>query len=71
LSSRPWSRGTGLDQEGISCLMAICASKTLKDMGHTDALCLVSTDDEAFTYNKRVNRFATVQEHKVILKAVE
>ena len=43
----------------------------LKDMGHTDVLCLVSTDDEAFTYNKRVNRLATVQEHKMILKAVE
>jgi hypothetical protein len=27
LSSRLWSRGTGLDQESISCLMAICASK--------------------------------------------
>jgi RepB plasmid partitioning protein len=32
---------------------------------------LVSTDDKAFTYNKRVNRLATVQEHKMILKAVE
>ena len=30
----------------------------LKDMGQTDVLCLVSTDDEAFTYNKRVNRLA-------------
>ena len=26
----------------------------LKDMGQTDVICLVSTDDEAFTYNKRV-----------------
>jgi len=43
----------------------------LKDMGQTDALCLVSTDDEAFTYNKRVNRLATVQEHKMILKTIE
>ncbi len=30
-----------------------------------------STDDEAFTYNKRVNRIAMVQEHRMILKAVE
>jgi ParB-like chromosome segregation protein Spo0J len=43
----------------------------LKDMGHTDALCPVSTDDEAVTYNKRVNRLSTVQEHQMILKAVE
>jgi RepB plasmid partitioning protein len=34
-------------------------------------LCLVSIDDEAFTYNKRVNRLATVQEHKMILKTIE
>src|SRR5687768_11722196 len=27
----------------------------LKDMGASDVMCLVSTDDEAFTYNKRVN----------------
>ena len=43
----------------------------LKDMGQTDVTCLVSTDDEAFTYNKRVNRLAMIQEHKMILKAVE
>ena len=34
-------------------------------------VCLVSTDDEAFTYNKRVNRIAPIQEHRMILKAVE
>jgi len=43
----------------------------LKDLGQTEVVCLVSTDDEAFTYNKRVNRLAMVQEHKMILKAVE
>lgn len=43
----------------------------LKDMGEGDVVCLVSTDDEAFTYNRRVNRIAIVQEHKMILKAVE
>lgn len=43
----------------------------LKDLGETDVVCLVSTDDEAFTYNKRVNRIAMIQEHRMILKAVE
>jgi len=43
----------------------------LKDMGEADVVCLISTDDEAFTYNKRVNRIAAIQEHKMILKAVE
>jgi ParB-like chromosome segregation protein Spo0J len=43
----------------------------LKDMGQTDVTCLISTDDEAFTYNKRVNRLAMIQEHRMILKVVE
>lgn len=43
----------------------------LKDLGQTDVACIVSTDDEAFTYNKRVNRLAMIQEHKMILKAIE
>jgi hypothetical protein len=43
----------------------------LKDMGETDVVCLISTDDEAFTYNKRINRLAMVQEHRMILKAIE
>jgi ParB-like chromosome segregation protein Spo0J len=43
----------------------------LKDSGETEVTCLVSTDDEAFTYNKRVNRLAIIQEHRMILKAVE
>jgi len=43
----------------------------LKDMGQADVICLISIDDEAFTYNKRVNRLAVIQEHRMILKAVE
>lgn len=43
----------------------------LKDMGITEVDCLVSTDDEAFTYNRRVSRIAIIQEHKMILKALD
>jgi ParB-like chromosome segregation protein Spo0J len=43
----------------------------LLDLGATNAPCQVSTDDEAFTYNKRISRLATIQEHKMILKALE
>lgn len=43
----------------------------LKDLGQTDVTCLISTDDEAYTYNKRVNRLAMVQEHRMIVKAIE
>jgi ribosomal protein S15P/S13E len=43
----------------------------LKDQGIGAVVCLVSTDDEAYTYNKRINRLATIQEHRMILTAVE
>jgi ParB-like chromosome segregation protein Spo0J len=35
------------------------------------APCIVSLDDEGFTYNKRVNRLATVQEHYMITRAID
>ncbi|MBJ6370763.1 plasmid partitioning protein RepB C-terminal domain-containing protein [Sedimentitalea arenosa] len=45
--------------------------EVLKDQGVRRVKCLVSTDDEAFTYNKRISRLAPVQEHRMILKAIE
>ncbi|MVA36328.1 plasmid partitioning protein RepB C-terminal domain-containing protein [Agrobacterium vitis] len=44
--------------------------EVLKDLGHTEVECLVSTDDEAFTYNKQVNRLASVQEYAMIVNAL-
>lgn len=43
--------------------------EVLKQIGETHARCLIATDDETFTYNKRVSRMATIQEHAMILKA--
>lgn len=43
----------------------------LKERGDVEVVCLIATDDEAFTYNKRVSRLAIVQEHKMILNAVK
>jgi len=34
--------------------------------GVTEAKCIIADDDDSFTYNKRVNRLATVQEHYMI-----
>jgi hypothetical protein len=45
--------------------------EVLKELGARGVICLVATEDEAFTYNKRINRLATIQEHKMILKAIE
>jgi ParB-like chromosome segregation protein Spo0J len=42
-----------------------------KEQGISAIVCLVATDDEAFTYNKRVNRLAIIQEHKMIMTAIE
>jgi ParB-like chromosome segregation protein Spo0J len=42
----------------------------LEELGAQGVTCLVATEDEAFTYNKRINRLATIQEHRMILKAI-
>ncbi|WP_097092215.1 plasmid partitioning protein RepB C-terminal domain-containing protein [Novosphingobium sp. Chol11] len=42
----------------------------LLERGESEVVCLVATEDEAFTYNRRVNRIAIIQEHKMILNAV-
>ncbi|MCL4850297.1 MAG: ParB N-terminal domain-containing protein [Bryobacteraceae bacterium] len=44
--------------------------EVLKQLGATHATCLIATDDEAYTYNKRVSRMATIQEHAMLLKAI-
>lgn len=43
----------------------------LQDLDVTEVRCLVSDDDESYTYNKRLNRLATIQEHFMIVRAVE
>jgi ParB-like chromosome segregation protein Spo0J len=45
--------------------------EAMKDLERETVTCLVMLDDEGFTYNKRVNRLATIQEHFMILRAVE
>ena len=43
----------------------------LRELGYEEAPCLVATDDEAYTYNSRINRLSTIQEHFMIRRAVE
>lgn len=45
--------------------------EALKELGYTEVFCLVSTDDEAYTYNHRVNRLPPIQEHFMIIRALE
>lgn len=43
----------------------------LCELGETSVRCVIEDDDESFTYNKRVNRLATVQEHYMIERALD
>ena len=45
--------------------------EALRALGAADASCVIADDDESFTYNKRVNRLATIQEHCMIVRAIE
>ncbi|MGA8136843.1 MAG: plasmid partitioning protein RepB C-terminal domain-containing protein [Pseudomonas gingeri] len=45
--------------------------EALKSLGGTEALCLISSDDESFTFNRQISRLTPVQEHKMILTAVK
>jgi ParB/RepB/Spo0J family partition protein len=42
-----------------------------RELGLKEVNCIVSLDDESYTYNAKVNRLAPIQERRMILKAVE
>ena len=43
----------------------------LKALGLDAAPCLMARDDESYSYNHRVNRLSTIQEHVMIRRAIE
>ena len=45
--------------------------EVLKEIGHEKVHCLISTDDEGFTYNHKVSRLSSIQEHFMILRAID
>ena len=45
--------------------------EALKSQGKEEVPCLVAKDDEAFTYNKRINRLSCVQENHMIKRAIK
>ncbi|PBB44970.1 chromosome partitioning protein ParB [Mesorhizobium sp. WSM3866] len=59
------------DRERFHLLDGHVRIDILAKRGDSEVVCLVATDDEAFTYNRRVSRIAIIQEHKMILKAIE
>ena len=45
--------------------------EVLKDLNQEEAPCLISTDDEGVTYNHKINKTISIQEHFMILKAIK
>ena len=43
----------------------------LKELGMESAPCLIAKDDETFSYNHRINRLSTVQEHYMLRRAID
>jgi len=43
----------------------------LREVGWESCKCLIATDDEAFTYNHKVNRLSAIQEHFMIMRAIQ
>jgi hypothetical protein len=43
----------------------------LKSMGVKEAKCLLSTDDEAYTYNRHVNHIPPIAQHLMLLEALK
>jgi ParB-like chromosome segregation protein Spo0J len=45
--------------------------EALKDLGIDEAFCLVSTDDEGYTYNRQRIHVAPIQANRMVLKAID
>lgn len=43
----------------------------LKQLGESEVTCLISNDDEAYTYNKHVNHISPIQKHRMVKRAIE
>ncbi len=42
-----------------------------RELGIAEVECLVTSEDESYTYNAKVNRLAPIQEQRMILKAID
>lgn len=43
----------------------------LRELGQPEVTCLVSTEDEAYTYNHRINRLPPIHANRMIVRALE
>jgi ParB-like chromosome segregation protein Spo0J len=45
--------------------------EALKDLGASHVDCLIAPNDDTYTYNKRINRLSAIQDHRMIVRAME
>lgn len=45
--------------------------QVLRDLEKEEVLCIVSTDDESYTYNTKVSRLSPIQANRMIMKALD
>lgn len=45
--------------------------QALKELGVAEVECLLTTQDDTYTYNKRVNRIPPIQQHRMIARAMD
>lgn len=62
---QPGSRSTYFLMDGHMRL------KALQELKRDEAFCLVARDNDTFTYNDKVNRLSVIQEHAMIVRALE
>lgn len=65
VSPIPGSDGTYTLLDGHMRLLA------MQELGVAEAPCLEALDDESYTYNNRLNRLSSIQEHYMIRRALE
>ena len=59
------------NQSGYMVLDGNLRVLALKELGYDTAPCLVAKDFETYTYNHRINRLSTVQEHYMLRRAID
>jgi ParB-like chromosome segregation protein Spo0J len=68
----PVVRPLGRDKKGQQYLLldGHLRVEALRDLARTEVLCLISTDDESYTYNQHINRLVPIQEHYMVMRAL-